>query len=86
LLLSPFQPIFSSLAPPSPRFRATSSAANGTRTTPRRGTCFKTAKAIRTFGNAGCRFDRQEDVPLSDRDRAKVREIEREERRNGCQG
>ncbi|WP_020184398.1 YARHG domain-containing protein [Methylopila sp. 73B] len=48
------------------------------------GYCFKTAKAIAAFGNAGCRFDRLEDVPLSDRDRAKVREIEREERRNGC--
>lgn len=46
--------------------------------------CFKTVKAIRAFGNVGCRFDRLEDVPLSDRDRAKVREIEREERRNGC--
>ncbi|MEH3146821.1 MAG: YARHG domain-containing protein [Methylobacterium frigidaeris] len=49
------------------------------------GYCFRTQRAIQTFGNAGCRFDDLADVPLSARDRAKVAEIQREERRNGCQ-
>lgn len=48
------------------------------------GYCFKTARAIRAFGNAGCQYDRLEDVPLSDRDRARVRDIQREERLLRC--
>jgi hypothetical protein len=48
------------------------------------GYCFKTARAIRAFGNAGCRYDELADVPLSSRDRAKVAEIVAQERRNGC--
>jgi hypothetical protein len=48
------------------------------------GYCFRTARAIAAFGNAGCRFDDMRDVPLSARDRAKVNEIVRQERQNGC--
>ncbi|RVU19812.1 YARHG domain-containing protein [Methylobacterium oryzihabitans] len=49
------------------------------------GYCFRTPRAIKAFGNAGCRYDELADVPLSARDRAKVAEIQREERRAGCQ-
>lgn len=48
------------------------------------GYCFKTSRAIRTFGNAGCSFDEIEDVPLSARDRARVADIQRDERMMGC--
>lgn len=48
------------------------------------GYCFKTSRAIRTFGNAGCSFDDIEDVPLSARDRARVADIQRDERDLGC--
>ncbi len=48
------------------------------------GYCFKTARAIRAFGNAGCTYDDVADVPLSSRDRAKVADIEAQERRNRC--
>jgi hypothetical protein len=48
------------------------------------GYCFKTARAIRAFGNAGCSFDDISDAPLSARQRAAVREIVAEERRLGC--
>lgn len=48
------------------------------------GYCFKTARAIRAFGNAGCSFDDINDVPLSARQRAAVRDIVAEERRRGC--
>lgn len=48
------------------------------------GYCFKTPRAIRTFGNAGCAYDSQSDVPLSDRDRQRVNAIQRIEREKGC--
>lgn len=48
------------------------------------GYCFKTAAQIRVFGNAGCQFDDQADVPLSARQRAEVAAIVREERDSGC--
>ncbi len=44
------------------------------------GYCFKTARAIRTFGNAGCQYDEQGDVPLSHRQRGDIDEIQRAER------
>ncbi|NNM71558.1 YARHG domain-containing protein [Enterovirga aerilata] len=50
------------------------------------GYCFRTARGIAAFGNAGCRYDDIRDVPLSARDRAKVNEIVRQERENGCRG
>ena len=48
------------------------------------GYCFRTARGIRAFGTANCRYDDIRDVPLSARDRAKVAEIVRQERSNGC--
>lgn len=48
------------------------------------GYCFKTARAIQEFGNAGCRYDNLADVPLSARDRAKVADIVAQERVNRC--
>ncbi len=48
------------------------------------GYCFKTAQAIRTFGNAGCQHDEIEDVPLSNHQRQEINEIERAEREKRC--
>jgi YARHG domain len=48
------------------------------------GYCFQTARAIRHFGNAGCRFDEEAAVPLSRATRDRIAEIVREERRLGC--
>lgn len=48
------------------------------------GYCFKTPGQIRNFGNAGCRYDDQADVPLSAREHAEVASIVREERIAGC--
>ncbi len=48
------------------------------------GYCFKTARGIRAFGNAGCRYDDLADVPLSARQRADIADIQRQERENGC--
>jgi hypothetical protein len=48
------------------------------------GYCFKTARAISYFGNSGCRYDFEADVPLSRSDRARVAAIQREERALGC--
>jgi hypothetical protein len=39
------------------------------------GYCFGTPRAIRAFGNAGCQYDDDRDVPLSERQRQAVREI-----------
>ena len=48
------------------------------------GYCFKTARAISYFGNAGCRYDDERDLPLSRAVRARIAEISRLERRLGC--
>jgi hypothetical protein len=48
------------------------------------GYCFRTARAIRTFGNSGCRYDDIDDVPLSANQRRDVAEIQRYERMRGC--
>jgi hypothetical protein len=48
------------------------------------GYCFKTARAIRHFGNAGCQYDREGDLPMSRGDRARVDQIVRRERAQGC--
>jgi hypothetical protein len=50
----------------------------------RAGYCFKTAAQIRIFGNAGCQYDEQADVPLSARDRETIAAIVRDERAFGC--
>lgn len=48
------------------------------------GYCFKTQRAIRYFGNRGCRYEYQDDVPLSRGDRARIADIQAEERDMGC--
>jgi hypothetical protein len=48
------------------------------------GYCFRTSRGIRTFGNAGCQFDDEADVPLSARQREQVAQIRTAERRLGC--
>lgn len=48
------------------------------------GYCFKTAKAIRAFGNSGCQYDEMGDVPLTRRQRADIADIQRQEREAGC--
>ncbi|MCJ2045404.1 YARHG domain-containing protein [Methylobacterium sp. J-078] len=48
------------------------------------GYCFRSARGIRAFGNAGCRFDDEADVPLSARERERVARIRATERRLGC--
>jgi hypothetical protein len=48
------------------------------------GYCFHTERAIRAFGNSGCKYDELADVPLSARQRADIADIQRQERENGC--
>jgi hypothetical protein len=48
------------------------------------GYCFKTARAISYFGNAGCVYDSEARVPLSRQVRARIDEITRLERRFDC--
>ena len=48
------------------------------------GFCFKTSRAISAFGNAGCLYDNEYDVPLSQKDRNVVEAIQREERYRRC--
>jgi hypothetical protein len=48
------------------------------------GYCFKTARAIAYFGNAGCRYDNEAAVPLSRGARARIAQIVRMEQRMGC--
>jgi hypothetical protein len=48
------------------------------------GYCFKTARAISYFGNAGCQYDYEADVPMSPYDRERVADIQAEERALGC--
>ncbi|MGU3407712.1 YARHG domain-containing protein [Methylobacterium brachiatum] len=48
------------------------------------GYCFRTTPAIQAFGNAGCQFDDEADVPLSARQREQVAQIRATERQLGC--
>lgn len=48
------------------------------------GYCFKSPRAIALFGNAGCRFDSDADVPFSDNQRAVLSDIKRSEKRQAC--
>jgi hypothetical protein len=48
------------------------------------GYCFKTPRAIKYFGNAGCRFDSESAVPLSRSARSRIAEIVQAEERLGC--
>jgi YARHG domain len=49
------------------------------------GYCFKTARAIRYFGNAGCRYDVEAAVPLTPYDRSVIANIQAREQALGCQ-
>ena len=51
----------------------------------RNGYCFKTDRAIRVFGNQGCRFCVEADVPMSRAEREEVEIIRAIERRRGCE-
>ena len=48
------------------------------------GYCFKTSRAISYFGNGGCIYDIEADVPLPRGIRARIAEITRIERSSGC--
>ena len=48
------------------------------------GYCFKTAKAIKQFGNAGCQYDDLGDVPLSSNQRSIIKDIKKSEKRQSC--
>ncbi len=48
------------------------------------GYCFKTARAIRYFGNAGCMYDSEAAVPLPRGIRQRIAIITRIERELGC--
>src|SRR5258705_169512 len=48
------------------------------------GYCFKTSRAISYFGNGGCIYDVEANVPLPRNIRDRIAEITRLERRNGC--
>jgi len=49
-----------------------------------RGYCFRTDRAIRAFGNAGCQYDDVESVPLSHTERRIIGDIQAWERRKSC--
>jgi hypothetical protein len=49
-----------------------------------RGYCFKTERAKARFGNEGCRHYNEGSVPLSNRERVRIAEIQRSERDFGC--
>jgi YARHG domain len=48
------------------------------------GYCFRTARAIRAFGNAGCQYDNLNFVPLSPVQRREIADIQRYENRRNC--
>jgi hypothetical protein len=50
------------------------------------GYCFRTPRAIRYFGNAGCRYDDEGAVPLPRGVRNRIAVIAQTERHLGCSG
>jgi YARHG domain len=48
------------------------------------GYCFHTKKAIKAFGNAGCKYDNAGDVPLNAAERYNVSAIKKAEAKKGC--
>ena len=48
--------------------------------------CFKTDRAIRYFGNQGCRYNNEGSIPFSRAQRNRIDQIVRAERRLGCSG
>ena len=49
-----------------------------------RGYCFKSGRGQDEFGNEGCTYTDQDQVPLNDYERANVRVIQSIEKRRGC--
>jgi hypothetical protein len=49
------------------------------------GYCFKTQRAIAAFGNAGCVYDVEAQVPLSPGERARIAAIVQMEQAYSCQ-
>jgi len=49
-----------------------------------RGYCFKTARGREAFGNAGCQYDDEAQVPLNNYERANIKLIRAIEKRRGC--
>ena len=47
------------------------------------GYCCKTARAIRYFGNAGCSYDNERDLPVSRAEHRRVAQVIAEERAYG---
>jgi hypothetical protein len=50
------------------------------------GFCFHESRAIRTFGNAACGYERLFEVPLTDRDSQLISLLELVENAKGCLG
>jgi hypothetical protein len=50
----------------------------------RAGYCFKTSRATSYFGNAGCMYDDEAQLPLSPGERSQIARIMGMERRLGC--
>jgi hypothetical protein len=50
-----------------------------------RGYCFKTQRAIAYFGNAGCIYQNEGDVPFSGPEQAQIAQYQAQERAMGCQ-
>jgi YARHG domain len=50
----------------------------------RAGFCFKTQRAIAYFGNGGCVYWNEADVPLAGWQRQRIAQIRRAERAYGC--
>lgn len=48
------------------------------------GYCFHTGRGIRAFGNAGCQYDDEADVPLSRGERRQVAGLQAREEQYGC--
>jgi hypothetical protein len=48
------------------------------------GYCFKTQRAIAAFGNAGCAYDLEAQVPLSPGERARIAAITQMEQAYSC--
>lgn len=49
-----------------------------------RGYCFRAERGQRVFGNGTCSVSDQDQVPLSDYDRANIRLVSEAEKRRGC--
>ena len=50
-----------------------------------RGYCFKTQRAIQFFGNGGCIYQNENDIPFTQGERALIAQYVAQERAQGCQ-